>query len=103
MIGLGKWEFNVNTFMYKGKATITIFDDNGKYGFSAEVPGMKQTPEYYISKVEEKGDTLSLTCGSDAFPNKEVNVFATFRGNTCTGYVKVPILGKVALNGTKMM
>ncbi|MFY9198440.1 MAG: hypothetical protein WBK75_01315 [Acutalibacteraceae bacterium] len=103
MVGIGKWQFSVNTIFYKGSAVLEIKDNNGKYAFNVEAPGMKKMPDYFINnvKVNEKTNTLLVTGGSDMLPGKEVEVRATFNGDRCDGYVKVPFLGKVAIKDGK--
>lgn len=101
MIGLGKWEFNVDTFVYKGGATIEISNKNGKYDFKVAMLEMDKTPQYYVDSVKEEGNTLTLTGTSDIMPGKEVKVVATFENNVCNGYIKIPILGKIKINNGK--
>jgi len=101
MIGIGKWQFSVNTIFFKGNAVLEIIDNNGKYGFNAEIPGMKKTPSYFISEIKENGNTLKVKGGSDMLPGKEVEVVANFEGNTCNGYINAPFFGKIMINNGK--
>ncbi len=97
MIGIGKWKFSVNTIFYKGSAVLEVKDNNGKYAFNVEAPGLKKMPDYYISNIKENGNTLTVRGGSDLLPGKEVEVSATFNGDRCSGYVNVPFFGKIAI------
>ncbi|MEG0979799.1 MAG: hypothetical protein RR911_03945 [Oscillospiraceae bacterium] len=103
MIGIGKWQFNVNTMFLKGSAAIEIIDNNGKYEFNAEIPGVKDTTNYFINNIKENGNTLTVNGGSDLLPGKEITVVATFEDGVCNGYIEVPFLGKIPIkNGQKI-
>ena len=39
MIGLGKWQAEINNIIFKGSAVFTIADNNGEYKISLELPG----------------------------------------------------------------
>lgn len=102
MIGLGKWDFDVDTIFFKGNAQVEIKNNNGKYEFSAVIPDVK-IPDYFISDIKEEGNTLLVTGGSDLLPGKSVTVSLTFEGNTCNGIVNAPFVGKIKLkNGRKI-
>lgn len=103
MIGLGKWQFVVDTMFFKGTAIIQISNKNGQYDFQATIPGMQKTPSYQIKSIEEEGNTLIITATTDIFKGKDVNVVATFENNVCNGYIKVPMLGKIKIkDGVKI-
>lgn len=97
MVGLGKWEFNVNTMFFKGNVFLDIFDDGGKYGYRLEVPGMT-VPALDIISVSESGNTVEAVARASMLPGKDILVHAEFDGDTVGGYVKVPVLGKVKIN-----
>ncbi|NCC86929.1 MAG: hypothetical protein EOM05_03550 [Clostridia bacterium] len=103
MIGVGKWQFSVNTIFFKGNAVLEIIDKNGKYGFNVEIPGVNKIPSYFISHIAEKGNTLTVKGGSDMLPGKEVEVVASFDGDTCNGHINAPFFGKIMIkNGRKI-
>lgn len=97
MIGIGRWQFDVNTIFFKGRAVIEIIDNNGKYDFKAEIPGIKDTTNFFINDITEKGNTLTVSGGSQLLPGKEVTVVVTFEGDTCNGHIEVPFLGKIPI------
>lgn len=104
MIGIGKWEFQVNTIFFKGTARIEIKDNNGEYAFAAEIPGVNQLPEYYIDSIVEGDNSLKILGGTDALPGQKMGVFVKFDGDTCNGYVDTPFFGKIIIdNGKKVV
>ena len=40
MIGLGKWICHVDTMFFRGDAHLSLFDNNGEYGFDLSLPDM---------------------------------------------------------------
>jgi hypothetical protein len=101
MIGLGKWKFSVNTVLLKGEAIINIMNKNGEYAFSADIPGLKEMPDYYIDEVKVNGDTLNIKGGTPLLPGKVIEVSATFKGDTCEGYINAPFIGKLLIKDGK--
>ncbi len=103
MIGLGKWSVRVDTMFFRGEAFFTIFDDNGKYGWSLEVPG-ESIPDIEIKDVQEDGNTLTAVANVDLLPGKDIDITATFDGDTVEGLIKIPFIGKIKLkDGKKVM
>lgn len=97
MIGLGKWGCKVDTMFFKGDAAITLFDDNGSYGFELDVPGV-DIPDITVKQVtEEGGDTLNAVVQTSLLPGKDIEMTATFDGDDFTGIIKIPFIGKVKL------
>lgn len=94
MIGLGTWACNVNTMFFSGEAKIKVFDDNGKYGFELDVPGVT-VPDVEVKKIEEDGDTINAVVQTSLLPNKDIELTVTFDGDEFDGFVKIPFLGKV--------
>ena len=39
MIGLGKWQADIDNILFKGAAVFTIADENGNYKIDLELPG----------------------------------------------------------------
>jgi hypothetical protein len=97
MIGLGTWEFSVDTMVFKGNALLTVGQQNGAYDISVDVRDM-QTPEILISDVEENGNTLSGIATSPLLKGKEIPFSMTFEGDTANGSLRVPFLGRIKLN-----
>lgn len=100
MIGIGKWSVSIDTMMFRGDAILTIADENGAYSLTAEVPGMKM-PEYHVSDITEDGDTLTAVVTTPLLSGKQMPISLTFDGDVCTGFAKVPLLGKVKLKNGK--
>ena len=94
MIGLGKWACNVNTMFFSGEAKLTVFDNNGSYGFELEVPGVT-VPDIAIKSIEEDDDTLTAVVQTSLLPDKDIDLTVTFDGDEFDGFVKIPFLGKV--------
>ncbi len=94
MIGLGKWACNVNTMFFTGEAKIKVFDDNGKYGFELDVPGVT-VPDITVKELEEDGDTINATVQTGLLPGKDIELTITFVGDEFDGFLKIPFLGKV--------
>lgn len=100
MIGLGKWEAPINTMVYKGTGRMEISDINGNYDFKFEVVGVN-LPEIRVSEIAEDGNTLTAVGECDLLPGKKIPVSITFDGDTFTGTIKAPLIGKVKLSGTR--
>ena len=60
MIGLGKWQAEINNIIFKGSAVFTIADNNGEYKISLELPGEDLgISDIAINNIQEDGDTLT--------------------------------------------
>lgn len=102
MIGIGKWECSIDTMMFRATAVVTIAEKDGKYDFKIETDDVR-VPPYRVSDIVENGNNLSAVVTSPLLPGKEVPVSMDFDGDTVSGYIKVPVLGKVKLkNGKKI-
>lgn len=102
MIGIGKWAGQINTMIYSGDVSFAIVDDNGKYGVRFDIPeGVDRVPDYTISNITEKGDTLSAQVEISMLPGKKIDVEMTFDGDMMNGVIKVPFIGKVKLTDFK--
>lgn len=101
MIGLGTWAFELNTPVFQGKLHLTVLDNNGQYDFRPELPGYKGNMEYEVLSVKEEGNTLSGELTTSFIPGKRpIKLELTFLGTQCQAVAKVPILGKIKVNGT---
>lgn len=94
MIGLGKWACNVNTMFFSGEVKINVFDDNGKYGFELDIPGVT-VPDIDVKKLEEDGNTINVVAQTSLLPGKDVEMTVSFDGDEFDGFLKIPFLGKV--------
>ena len=101
MIGLGKWEAPINTMVYRGTGYMTISDVNGEYDFRFELTG-QQLPEIRVSEIAEDGNTLTAVGECDLLKGKKIPVSITFDGDTFTGTIKAPLVGKIKLSGNRI-
>lgn len=103
MIGLGTWAFELNTPVFKGTLHLTISDKNGNYDFKPELPGFNGPIEYEVLSVKEEGNTLSGELTTSFIPMKKpVKLAMTFAGDRCAAIAKVPLLGKVNVQGKRI-
>ena len=103
MIGLGTWAFELNTPVFKGTLHLTISDKNGNYDFKPELPGYNGPLEYEVLSVKEEGNTLSGELTTSFIPMKKpIKLAMTFAGDRCAAIAKVPLLGKVNIQGKRI-
>ena len=103
MIGLGTWAFELNTPVFKGTLHLTISEKNGQYDFKPELPGYNGPMEYEVLSVKEEGNTLSGELTTSFIPMKKpVKLAMTFAGARCAAIAKVPLLGKVNVQGKRI-
>lgn len=94
MIGLGSWACSVNSMFFSGEVKFKIFDDNGKYGFEINIPGVT-VPDIDVKEVIEEDNTINATVQTSILAGKDINLFAEFDGDTFDGYLKIPFIGKI--------
>ena len=100
MIGLGTWAFELKTPVFSGTLHLTISDRNGQYEFKPELPGYNGTFDYEVLSIKEEGNTLSGELTTSFIPMKKpVKLAMTFAGDRCAAIAKVPLLGKVKVQG----
>jgi len=104
MLGIGTWEFPVNVMGNRGIVQLKITDEGGKYGFTLRVPGQQgQVPPVQIRRVTEQGNTLHIVARVPQFPNTDIPVSVTFDGDTASGMLTAPFIGRILLkNGRKI-
>ena len=103
MIGLGTWAFELNTPVFKGTLHLTISEKNGQYDFKPELPGYNGPLEYEVLSVKEEGHTLSGELTTSFIPMKKpVKLAMTFAGDRCAAIARVPLLGKVNVQGKRI-
>ena len=103
MIGLGKWQAEINNIIFKGSAVFTISDENGEYKINLELPGEDLgISDIEIKNVQEDGDTLTAEATVDIIPGgKACEVSLTFTDDICNGFLKVPFIGKIKIKDAK--
>lgn len=94
MIGLGSWVCSVNSMFFSGEVKFKVFDDNGKYGFEIDIPGIS-VPDIDVKEVIEEDNTISATVQTSILAGKDINLFVEFEDDTFEGYLKIPFIGKV--------
>ncbi len=94
MIGIGSWACSVNSMFFSGEVKFKVFDDNGKYGFEIDIPGIT-VPDIDVIEVIEEDDTINATVQTSLLEGKNINLFAEFDGDTFDGYLKIPFIGKI--------
>ncbi len=94
MIGLGHWACNVNSMFFSGEVKFKVFDNNGKYGFEIDIPGVT-VPDIDVKEVVEEDNTINATVETSILAGKEINLFVEFEDDTFEGYLKIPFIGKV--------
>lgn len=102
MIGIGTWKCHVDTMMFEGDIKFRIDDNGGQYEPTILMDG--PVPEYSIKSItEENGDTLHIVGNAEMMKGKDIDIVVTFSGDSCTGFVKIPFLGKIKLkNGVRI-
>lgn len=102
MVGVGSWGCKVDTMFFEGEIKFDVIDNNGEYDFKLYVNNVM--PEFTVkSLTEENGDTLHGVGTASVLPNKDIEVILTFNGDSFSGVVKVPFLGKIKLkNGYRI-
>jgi hypothetical protein len=100
MLGLGTWRFFVDTMFYRGDAKIIVSEKDGAYEVDVDIPVMDDMPPFSFSNLEADGDTLTGTAlvDMDMVRGKEIPFSVTFDGDSASGFLKVPFLGKIKLN-----
>lgn len=101
MIGLGNWLAHVDTMFFKGDVVIKVTDNGGEYGFELELPDDIDLPEYKIYDITEDGNTLNAKASVDLLQGKEIDISFTFEGDTASGFLKIPYVGKIKIKEAK--
>jgi len=100
MIGIGTWQCSVSSMVYKGDANIQILDNDGAYGFEISVPDMDM-PDYEVKDIAVDGNTFTAIANVSLLPGKDIAIQVEFEEETMSGFLKVPFVGKIKLNGKK--
>jgi len=97
MVGLGKWKFNVDTMFYRGDAFLSIGEKDGEYDIGLELPGM-DVPDFSVNDIQAEGNTVTGNVKTSLLRGKEIPFSYTFEGESASGFMKVPFMGKIKLN-----
>ncbi len=104
MLGIGRWKFFADVFMYKGDIILNISEKDGKYDIFPEIPGFHEELKYELLETTVKGNTLSVVAAATLLPGKK-KLFGEliFEGDKCIAKLTVPYMGTIVLdNGVKV-
>lgn len=94
MIGIGKWQGEIITPFGKGKGTVEICDNNGKYAFLFDLPEKYKNVKITYHEIKEIGsNTLLIKAQVLLFPNKIAQIKVSFEGDRMFGFIRLPIMG----------
>ncbi len=102
MIGLGKWNLDVQLPFLKMQPVLTIEDKNGGYSFTIDSNGFGMTPAINLISVTEEGNTLIVKHMIPMLSAGEIDARLTFEGLNCRGELELPMVGKVTFKGVKV-
>jgi len=106
MLGLGTWEFNVDTMFYRGRVLLMVAEKDGDYDISIDIPGM-DVPSFEVKSLEaDEGNTdttgtVTGTAQTDLLRGKDIPFSITFDGDAASGFLKVPFMGKFTMKDGK--
>lgn len=94
MIGLGKWEVDINMLIYKGTIGIEIADNNGDYKVDFILPEKLSAIKITADEIVEDGNKLSGTGIVDMGKGRKIKAQAAveINGDTLTGTLNIPLL-----------
>jgi len=102
MIGLGKWEYSVNTVYFTGTVVLGISDDGGKHKIEVlQVETEDDAPEFVFHDITEEGNSLIGKGEISLLPGSMLDLSLTFEGDVMTGFLKVPYVGKIKIKDGK--
>ncbi len=94
MIGLGKWEVDINMLIYRGPIGVEIADNNGEYKVDFKLPEKFSAFKITTGDIVEDGNKLSGKGVVDMGKGRKIDAFAEveINGDTLTGTLKIPML-----------
>ncbi|MDR2687774.1 MAG: hypothetical protein LBB75_08465 [Oscillospiraceae bacterium] len=100
MLGLGTWEFNVDTMFYRGRVLLMVNEKDGAYDIGIDIPGM-DVPAFEVASIEAEGNTVTGAARTDLLRGKDIPFSITFDGDSAEGFLKVPFMGKFTMRDGK--
>ena len=107
MIGIGKWqgEINIQILRFKGDVFIDIADNGGEYAVDIKLPPQLEKVKLTFDTIEEVGDDGLRGKGKLLTPagrelGFEANV--SFNGDEIDGYLKIAIATIKIKNGHRI-
>ncbi len=107
MIGIGKWqgEVNIQILRFSGDVFITIGDKDGEYAIDIQLPPQLSMVKLNFDSIEEVGDNGLKGKGKLLTPAGRELAFQAaveFDGEAMTGYLKIAIANIKIKNGHKI-
>lgn len=99
-IGIGSWAGKISLRIARGEVKFTIGEDeNGDYKIDVTLPGALKTAKikFMDIKEEEDGKTISGAGTISVLPGRKLQGSFTFEGDTFTGEIHGPVVGKVMI------
>lgn len=97
----GKWSCTVDSMLFRGEATVNIFEKDGAYDFELEISGI-DIPEYTVKSVDVSDDHLKAVINI-AMLGKDAELDIDFDDDSFAGFLKIPFIGKIKLkNGHRI-
>ena len=78
MLGLGKWKFHVEMFLFTGDVIVNVLENNGEYVFEPVIEGFNDELSYEIIDVKVKDNVITGTARASLIPGNKV-VVATLK------------------------
>ena len=100
MLGLGTWEFNVDTMFYRGRVLLIVNEKDGAYDIGIDIPGM-DVPAFEMKSIAVEDTTVTGTVQTDLLRGKDIPFSVTFDGDSAEGFLKVPFMGKFTMRDGK--
>ncbi|MDR0530985.1 MAG: hypothetical protein LBG83_02845 [Oscillospiraceae bacterium] len=98
LLGEGKWKFLVDTMFYKGEALLAVGEKDGGYDIQIELTGMDMPENTFEDiEVDEETNTVTGIAHTSLLPGKDIPFGLTVEGDTASGFLKIPFMGKIRL------
>ena len=97
-IGIGSWAGKISLRLARGEVKFTIGEDaNGDYKIDVELPGALKTAKIKFMDLKEEADgkTISGMGTISILPGRKLQGAFTFEGDTFTGEIHGPVVGKI--------
>ena len=97
LLGEGKWKFRVDTMFYRGDVDVMVGSNDGGYDIDIKLTDM-EIPSPSYERITVEGNILTGVAHTDLLKGKDIPFSFTIEGDTASGYLKVPFMGKIKLN-----
>jgi len=106
MLGLGTWEFHVDTMFYRGRALLAVAEKDGGYDVQLDIPGMDAIPPIEIVSIESEDNEIFGTARNALLGSQTVSFRIAFSvdengAEAASGFMKVPFIGKISFKDGK--